>query len=165
MEADNPYAFYTLAGCYERGIIGMPQNFAKANELYLKAGELGCAKAYCNLGISYEHGKGVEMNKKEAKHYYELAAMKGNLNARHNLGCKDVMDGSEHRAMKHFMLAARAGHKQSLDWVKKGFVNGFATKNEYAITLRAYQQRHDEMKSKDRDKAEAYLIRQRRAAA
>ena len=31
------------------------------------------------------------------------------------------------------------------------------TKNEYANTLRAYHQRHDEMKSNDRDIAESIL--------
>ena len=47
----------------------------KANELLLKAGELGCAEAYRNLGMSYNNGLGVEVDKKKAKHYYELAAM------------------------------------------------------------------------------------------
>ena len=49
----------------------------KGYELYLRAGELGCHEAYCNLGISYDDGLGVEMDKKKAKHYYELAAMNG----------------------------------------------------------------------------------------
>ena len=35
------------------------------------------------------------------------------------------------------------------------------TKDEYANTLRAYQQRHDEMKSDDRDKAAALVVRNR----
>ena len=38
-------------------------------------------------------------------------------------------------------------------------MKGFITKDEYANTLRAYQQRHDEMKSDDRDKAEAVYQR------
>ena len=48
----------------------------------------------------------------------------------------------------------RAGYKKSLDAVKAGFMNGIITKDEYANILRAYQQRHDEMKSDTRDKAE-----------
>ena len=50
MEKGNPTAYNNFAGLYERGSHGMPQNHAKANELYLKAGELGCADAYYNLG-------------------------------------------------------------------------------------------------------------------
>ena len=52
-ESGNARAFYNLAGCYAAGDTGMPQDFAKANELFLRAGELGCAEAYYNLGISY----------------------------------------------------------------------------------------------------------------
>ena len=66
------------------------------------------------------------------------------------------MAGNPHRGMKHFILAAKAGLKKSLDCVKQGFVNGIVTKDEYENTLRAYQQRHDEMKSDGRNKAEAF---------
>ena len=94
------------------------------------------------------------MDKKKATHYYELAAMNGNVSARHNLGCVELEAGNQHRAFKHFMLAAKAGDKDSLDKVKTGFMNGIVTKDEYANTLRAYQERHDEMKSEDRDTAD-----------
>ena len=87
MECGNAVAFFEMAGIYERGTHGLPQDFAKANELWLKAGELGCAVAYCNLGLSYRNGRGVEVDKKKAKHFYELAAMNGDLLARQNLGC------------------------------------------------------------------------------
>ena len=77
METNNAYAFDTFAGFYKHGTMGMPQDFAKANELLLKAGELGCAEAYRNLGMSYNNGLGVAMDKKKGKHFLELAAMKG----------------------------------------------------------------------------------------
>ena len=154
-DAYNSDATTYLAGWYVRGDGRMPQDWAKANELYLKAGELGCAKAYCNLGISHYHGRGMEVDKKKAKHYYELAAMAGNLEARHNLGSDEYEAGNVHRAMKHFLLAARAGYKKSLDQVKAGFMNGNVTKDEYANTLRAHQDRFNMMKSDDRDRAVA----------
>ena len=103
------------------------------------------------------------MDKKKAKQLNELAAMAGNVKARHNLGILELETGNRHRAFKHFVLAAKAGLRESLDTVKIGFKDGIITKDEYANTLRAYQQRHDEVKSKDRDKAD--LFRQRRAAA
>ena len=37
--------------------------------------------------------------------------------------------------------------------VKKGFMKGDVTKDEYANTLRAYHERQKEMKSKERDMA------------
>ena len=133
----------------------MPQDLAKANDLYLRAGELGCAEAYCNLGLAYDIGRGVEVDKKKAKHYYELAAMNGNFNARYNLGCMEGQARVYDRAYKHFILSARAGHKESLDMVKDGFMKGHVTKDEYANTLRAHKLQQDEIKSDDRDKAEA----------
>ena len=156
MEADNAYAFYVLASYYDRGIKGVPQDYEKANELYLRAGELGHAASYYNLGISYDfHGNGVEVDKKKAKHYYELAAMNGDMNARHNLGCMEGQAGNEHRAYKHYIIAAKSGYKISLDQVKEGFMDGIVSKGEYANALRAYQSRQDLIKSVMRDRARA----------
>ena len=154
MERGNANAFHRMSGLYFDGSKGMPQDFAKANELYLRGGELGCAESYYNLGNCYRNGEGVEVDKKKAKHYSELAAMNGSLYARHNLGCFELEDGNHHRAYKHFILAAKAGKKDSLEVVKEGFVDGMVTKDEYASTLRAHQKRVDEMKSDDRDKVE-----------
>ena len=39
---------------------------------------------------------------KKAKHYYELASMKGSVKARTNLACAESRAGNKHRAMKHF---------------------------------------------------------------
>ena len=151
MEKGNAVAFNILARFYEDGSCGLPQDMAKANELYLKAGELGCAAAYYNLGQSYRQGDGVEIDEKKAKHYYELAAMNGHMKARHNLGCAEYEAGNYQRAMKHFRIAASAGFKESLDAVKEGYRVGHVTKEQYANTLREYQKSQDEMKSEARD--------------
>ena len=158
VEADNANAVDKLGGYYDRGVMGMPQDMTKANELWLRAGELGCAEAYYNLGHSYYNGRGVEVDKKKAKHFNELAAMNGSVNARHNLGCDELEAGNEHRAIKHCLLSARAGDKNSLDGVKQGFRKGIITKEEYANTLSAFQKIRDEMESDDRDKARARSV-------
>ena len=149
----NALAFYQLGGYYERGLNGVPQDSRKAVELYLKAGQHGCPGGYFNLGMSYDEGEGVEVDKKKAKHYYELAAIGGSIQARNNLGCMEGEAGNEQRALKHLTLAAKAGNKLSLDIVKDGFMGGMITKDEYENTLRLYQARQDEMKSDARDKA------------
>ena len=155
MDKGNADALYMVAGLYERGIAGFPKDMAKAHELYLKAGELGCAMAYHNLGVNYENGWGVEMDKEKSNYYYERAAMNGSIPARHNLGVVEWNAGDYHRAMKHFVVAAKLGHELSLNNVKKGFMIGKVTKDEYASTLRAYHERQKEMKSDERDKAAA----------
>ena len=131
----------------------MPQDWEKANALYLKGGELGQAGAYLNLGVAYANGMGVEVNTKKANHYYELAAMNGDIHARNNLGFADSKAGNNHRAFKHFIIAARAGSKRSLDTVKEGYISGHVTKDEYANTLREYQKSQDEVTSDARDTA------------
>ena len=163
-EKGNAYAFFQLAGYYAQGEsqsiypnLDMPQDLAKANELLLKAGELGCAAAYYNLGnCCTNEGMGVEIDEKKAKHFFEIAAMNGYVPARHNLGCVEGLAGNHHRAHKHFILAARAGNKGSLGMVKNGFMNGHVTKDQFANTLREYQKSQDEMKSDARDKARAF---------
>ena len=128
----------------------MPRDWVKANGLNLKAGELGHAPGYLALGKSYAHGSGVEVDKKKAKHYYELAVMNGSVQATYELAALEHRQAitNEHyeRAKKLYTIAAKAGHEESLELVKKGFMTGVYTKDEYAYTLRAYQKRRDVMK-------------------
>ena len=157
VEADNVIGYHHLADCYDHGMMGMPQDMAKANGLFLRAGELGYAEAYYNLGNSHYCGRGEEVDEKKANHYWELAAIGGVVDARYNLGVMEGKAGYIDRAFKHFVLAAKAGHKTSLDAVKHGFMDSIVTKDEYENTLRAHQERRNEMKSHARDKARAHM--------
>lgn len=154
MDKGNGQAFNHLGGFYCQGIHGKPQDYQKANELMLKGGELGCAEAYYNLGLSYKIGRGVAIDEKKAKYYWELAAMGGNVLARHNVGALEGQAGNIDRALKHFAIAAKAGDVEALDMIKYGFMDGDVTKDEYANILRAYHERHKEMNSDSRFKAE-----------
>ena len=143
-----------LAILYFDGAYGLPQDLLKANELWRKGADLGCAEACLSLGVSYRNGRGVEVDKKKAKHYYELAAMKGNVQARFNIAAFEHNEGDGWRAKKHMIIAAKSGCKDALDVVKHGYMNSNVhTKDEYEMILRAHQQRRDEMKSDMRDKA------------
>ena len=72
MDKGNGDAFCTLGGCYANGRLGLTQDWNKANELWLKAGELGCSSGYNNLGNSYRLGRGEERDMKKAVYYYDL---------------------------------------------------------------------------------------------
>ena len=158
MDNGNAYSFNVLANFYEDGDLGLPRNYQKSRELYLRGGELGCAGSYYNLAKFYRLGIGVRMDLKKAQHYAELAAMNGGKQARHNLGCMELSAGNIQRGYKHFIIAARAGSDMSLDNVKHGFKVGFVTKEEYESTLHAYHEHLNEMKSEMRDKAASYYI-------
>jgi TPR repeat protein len=156
MEIGDAEAIYEMGICYSNGSRGLPQNLAKALELWHRAGELGNTASYHNIGIVYLNGEGVERDEKKAMHYYELAAMGGHATARHNLGALEFNARNMGRALKHFKTAAGSGSYDSLENIKRMFMNGDATKDDYAKALRVYQAYLVEIKSPQRDEAAAY---------
>ena len=51
------------------------------------------------------------------------------------------------------MVSAKMGYKDSLEMIKKMFMNGLATKEQYEQALTGCQDAVEEMKSRDRDEA------------
>eukprot|EP00956_Cyclotella_meneghiniana_P038755 scaffold159631_cov20-Cyclotella_meneghiniana.AAC.1 len=90
---------------------------------------------------------------KKAVHHYQIAAMMGHVYARHNLACTEADNGNYQRGMKHFMISAKCGLKDSLNNVQEGFADGHVTKEEFEKTLRDYQAACDQTKSEQRDRA------------
>ena len=143
---DNAEAYNHLAHSYASGGLGLPQDWSKATELYLQAGELGCAEAYYNLGIASKLGRGIERDSKMSMHYYKLAAIHGDVEARYHLGILEGKASNFYLSFMHHKIAAGAGHEKALDKVKQGFVGGIVTKEEYEWSLHGYQKRQDEIK-------------------
>ena len=155
LKAGDTEAIFSLGQFYDQGLYGLPQDIAKALELWHRGAELANAQAYSNIGNCYDIGRGVEVNKKKARHYWELAAIGGNAIARYNLGLMEGKAGNNDRAAKHFMIAVRDGESDSLEMIRKMFTKEYATKDDYTKALRAYQAYLDEIKSDQRDKAAA----------
>ena len=156
VEMNDPIAIHNRGNYYRDGRSGFPIDYKKALELYHRAGELGYAGAHLGIGDAYYHGKGVEVDKKKAKHYYELAAMGGDAAARYNLDLDEEMAGNIHRALKHHMIAIGGGYATSLNKIKWLYTNGHATKEDYTGALQYYQKYLVEIKSVQRDKAAAF---------
>ena len=155
VEVEDPLAIHNLGVFYRDGTNGFPQDDTKALELFHQLGELGHAKAYCSIGYYYHYGRAVRQDKKKATHYLELAAMKGDADARCNLGIAAAKEGNWERALKHFMIAVRSGHDDSLEKIQQLYSIGSATKEEYTKALQFYQAYLGEIKSPQRDKAAA----------
>ncbi len=154
-EADDAEAIH-ITGCYyAEGFNGFRRDHTKALELWHRAGELGYTAAYHNIGRAYELGEGVDVDKKKAIHYYELAAMGGNIVERNNLGVLEELKGNVDRALKHFMIAVRDGYAKSLNRIKLLYSGGHLTKEDYTKALQLYQTYLGEIKSDQRDKAAA----------
>jgi len=156
MNSNDPEAIFNCAVACHKGEYGYAQDTKKALDLWHRAGELGKASAYYNIGCIYDRGLRVEVDKKKAKYYYELAAMRGDVDSRFYLGAFEEHTGNMERALKHFMIAARGGESDSLDAIQELFMNGHATKKDYAQALRSYQAYIDEIRSDQRDKAAAH---------
>ena len=159
VEVDDAEGIRNIGVCYYGGLHGLPQDSVKALELWHRAAELESAEAYYNIGGAYDLGNAMGWegrDEKKANHYYELAAMGGVVEARYNLGCFEEEAGNTGRALKHWMIAAGAGHNDSLEHIKQMFMNGHAMKDDYAKALRAYQANLVEIKSPQRDEAAAF---------
>lgn len=141
-------------GCYyKEGKYGLPQDHARAMELWYRAGELGYAFSYNNIGIAYLTGLGVERDIKKARHYLELAAIGGDAYSRFTLGSLEEAEGNMDKALRHHMVEVRFGDNDSLTKIKLLYSSGLATRDDYANALQAYQAYLDETKSDNRDKA------------
>jgi len=155
MEKDDAETIHSIGCNYSEGLNGFPQDYVKALELYHHAAELGYSEAYSTIACLYEDGEGVEVDEKMAVHYYELAAMMGSVTARYNLGNSEIRAGNMDRALKHYMIAVKDGHADSLQEIQDLFTSGHATKEDYTKALRSYQAYLSEIKSRQRDEAAA----------
>ena len=155
VKAGDPIAIQSLGNDYREGRNGCPQDMDKAIELWHRAGKLGYAQAHCNIGVAYMRGIGVEVDEKKAVHYYEQAAMQGDVVARFNLGNTEKRAGNMDRALKHYMIAIRGGYSDSLEQIKELYTDEHVTKEDYTKALQSYQAYLEEIKSAQRDEAAA----------
>ena len=84
--------------------------------------------------------------------YWETAVKQGDVESRHSLGHIEYNRGNCNR-VRHFLISAKMGYKESLDAIKKVLVENLATKAQYAEALRGYQDAVEETKSSRRDEA------------
>jgi len=161
MEVNDSNAYHMMGVHQLMGSMGLKKDERKALEYIEKAAELGLNTAHHTLGSMYSEGMGVEKDAAKALHYYRLAAIGGNIHSRHALGVRAYFGEPQQveLAMKHWLLAAEAGHDESLKNIKFGYQNGCVTKDVFAKTLRAHQSATDEIKSDQRDKAMEYYLK------
>jgi len=79
--------------------------------------------------------------------------MQGHAESRHQIGLVEGHKGNHVRAVRHLLISAKMGHEDSVETIKKVFMQGNATKEQYAEALKGYQDAVEETKSHDRDEA------------
>jgi hypothetical protein len=132
----------------------------KAFEYWTKAAELGDVGAHYQLSVMYGKGCSVEKDEEKAVYHAEKAAIGGDPNARHELGRIEHENGNIERAVKHLIIASNLGHEISMKALWEYFKRGNITKDELENTLRTHKAALDEMKSPEREAAEAWRERQ-----
>eukprot|EP00984_Skeletonema_dohrnii_P025343 scaffold14465_cov77-Skeletonema_dohrnii-CCMP3373.AAC.5 len=149
VEANDPVA--TVFEGIRRHVEG---DYGSALEYLTKAARLGDIEALNCLSAMYLKGKGVEKDEKMAVYHLEEAAIAGHPTARFNLGSIEWNNGRKERAMKHYIIAAKLGDDDSVGKLKKGYLEGVLSKEDFAAALRAHQAAVDATKSPQRDAAE-----------
>ncbi|KAL9181332.1 hypothetical protein ACHAXT_010137 [Thalassiosira profunda] len=154
MEVGDPEAFHQLGIFSEHVNMGSPKDSIQAMEFWAKGAEMGSLACHVRIGHSYMFGRVVEKSDEKAKYHYQMAALGGNIDGREMLGTMECNSGNMRRAMRHWMIAAKAGSENALSYVAKGFADqdGHVTLKEWITTLAAFQEAEAEMKSEQRDK-------------
>ena len=142
-----------LGDKYCFGVSGLTKDVPRAVELWTEAAELGSLEAHYQLGVIYYIGKDTREDKPRGVHHWQQAAMKGHVSSRCNLGAIEYHNGKCERAVKHWMISAKMGHGKSLNFIKSCFMDGNATKAQYAEALRGYGDAVEEMKNHQREEA------------
>ena len=157
VKANDPAAIFQLGvKCYNEG------DNEEAVKYYTKAAQLGDIHAHYNLSCSYRTGEGVEKDEKKEIHHLEVAAIGGHPSGSYNLGCIEEEKGNYDRSAKHFVIAAKLGHDGALEGVKKRFMKGDVSKEDYASSLRGHQAAVAATKSTPREEAYAFFNQRRR---
>ena len=125
-------------------------------EYYTKAASLGEALAHYQLSVLYAEGFGVEKDEKREQYHSEQAAIGGHPSARYNLGCIEAGNGRVDRAVKHWIIAAKHGSDDSLEYVKDLYKDGDVSKEDFAAALRGHHAAIVATKSPQREEALAF---------
>ena len=148
------YAQNNLGFMYAQGL-GVPVNYQKAFELFMKSAEKGNAMAQSNVGSMYENGEGVKQDYKKAIIWYEKAAKQGNSDALIHLAMlyedgkgvkKDIEKAislytqaaaqNDAIAMINLgLITSKTDKRASREWYRKALEQGQKDNNEEIIKI------------------------------
>jgi hypothetical protein len=150
VKANDPAAL-----CYMGTTRRFEGDFGSAFEYWAKAAELEDVDAHFRLGVMYR-GHGVEKDEEKSVYHLEEAAIGGHPDARYELARRENENGNAERAVKHLIIAANLGHERSMKVLWGHYSKGNITKEDLDATLRTNHAAIDEMKSPEREAAEAF---------
>jgi len=136
-EQVNPGGIRGVGEMYELGVAGLKQDFVQAAKLYERAAELGDLVAQFNLGVFYEHGQGVPVNRRLAETYLERSATQGHDSAQLNLGLlyQSGVEGvpDYKKAIYWLQMAAESGNPKAHGAIGSMYVSGHGVKQDIPL--------------------------------
>ena len=109
VENEVPEAITFLGNAYYGGRLGLVKNVKKSAKIWKRAVELGEVDAMVDLGLLYENGSGVKLDKKKAVQLYRAAADRGDAFGQINLGSLLYSEEKFEEAFRYYALAANQG--------------------------------------------------------
>jgi TPR repeat protein len=116
-EKNDAEAISNLAESYRKGKDGLPKDEVMARRLFLRAAELGSLGSINSLAL-YFSKEDAPQDAVFAMQLATTAAKKGHLESYHILGYL-YHDGDVENAVKNWTFAARAGHRSSMESLRK----------------------------------------------
>jgi TPR repeat protein len=110
VENEVPEAIGFLGTAYREGWYGLVKSDKKAAKIYRRAVELGDVEAMGHLGLLYNNGSGVKLDKKKAERLYRTAADRGEATAQINVGILLGHEEKHEEAFRYYALSADQGY-------------------------------------------------------
>ena len=156
---NDPYALALMGAGHQIGGLGAPKDDLKALDCYIRAVEIGSSAACTKIGIIYDKGNGVAVDKERAALFQRTGALRGDIYARHLIGSYEYYDLGNHEiGIRHWMILAEAGHQDSLNKLWDIYADlklvgrEFITEKYLSFASRACHEARMEVWSEEREK-------------
>ena len=170
-EKGDSLAWFFLGAYYDSG--GTPSNttsglacekvikkdILRGIDCWIRATELGDARACGCISESYEIGNGVSADEDRALFFMQVGTLRGDILSRHFLGSMEYDSGNHEVGIRHWKIAAKGGMQLSLNKLKSIFnADGkkpgheFISKEDLDKIYRAGHEAQREVKSEEREK-------------
>jgi hypothetical protein len=127
VENEVPEAITFLGDTYCSGLLGLVKSDKKAAKIYRRAVELGNVDAMVFLGVSYQNGSGVKLDKKKAARLFRAAADRGDATAQNISGTILRYEERFEEAFRYFVLAANQGFTHAENILGCCYMDGYGT--------------------------------------
>ena len=153
------YALNAMGDIYWNGRYEVAKDDLKALDCWIRAVELGSAGACVAIANGYHEGNGVAVDKERGALFERAGAVRGSIVGRNNIGCSEYNLGNYEIGVRHWKIAAEAGHQDSLNALRKIYnADGkkpgkeFISNEEMDTIYRSGHEAQLEVKSEEREK-------------